>query len=80
MNAITLAPLRHLRERSFQLPALAPLRVLPLLTMVQLLVGTADSGLLFVPLAAWFALGAAVPRLLRTSLFWYVTATILEKP
>ena len=77
MNALTLSPLRHLRERRIRLPALAPLRVLPLLTMVQLLVGTADIGLLFAPLAAWFALGAALPRLLRTSLFWYVTATIL---
>jgi hypothetical protein len=77
MNALTRAPLRYLREHRFQLPALAPPRVLPLLTMVQLLVGTADNGLLFAPLAAWFALGAALPRLLRTPLFWYVTATIL---
>lgn len=77
MNALTRAPLRYLREHRFQLPALAPLHVLPLLTMVHLLVGTADSGLLFAPLAAWFALGAALPRLLRTPLFWYVTATIL---
>lgn len=77
MNALTLAPLRQLRERRIQLPTLAPLRVLPLLTMVQLLVGTADSGLLFALLAAWFALGAALSCLLRTPLFWYVTATIL---
>ena len=77
MNALALSPLRHLREQRFQFPVLAPLRVLPLLTMVQLLVGTAHSGLLLAPLAAWFALGAALPRLLRTSLFWYATATIL---
>ncbi|MCE9527956.1 MAG: hypothetical protein K8R36_18095 [Planctomycetales bacterium] len=60
-----------------KLPALLPMRVLPPLTMLLLLVNTADNGLLFTPLAAWFALGVALPRLLRTPLFWYVTATIL---
>ena len=77
MNALPFAPLRRLRELRIKFPALAPFRALPLLTMVQLLVGTADNGLLFTSLAAWFALGAALPRLLRRSLFWYVTATIL---
>lgn len=77
MNALAPAPLRRLRELNLQLPALAPLRVLPLLTVILLLVNSADSGLLFAPLAAWFAVGVALPRLLRTALFWYVTATIL---
>ena len=77
MNALAPSPLRQLRELNLRLPALAPLRVLPLLTIILLLVNAADSGLLFAPLAAWFALGVALPRLLRTALFWYVTATIL---
>ena len=77
MNALAPSPLRRLRELNLRLPALAPLRVLPLLTLILLLVNAADSGLLFAPLAAWFALGVALPRLLRTALFWYVTATIL---
>jgi hypothetical protein len=51
--------------------------VLPQLAMVHLLVNSADSGWLLAPLAAWFALGAALPRLLRSAMFWYVTATIL---
>ena len=77
MNALAPSPLRQLRELNLRLPPLAPLRVLPLLTVILLLVSVADSGLLFAPLAAWFALGVALPRLLRTALFWYVTATIL---
>ena len=77
MNVLAIRPLHRLRELSIKFPSLTPLRVLPLLTLVQLLVGTADSGLLFTPLAAWFALGGTLPRLLRSSLFWYVTATIL---
>ena len=77
MNAFALSPLRRLRSFELKLPALSPLRVLPILTIVLLLVSTADNGLLFTPLAAWFALGAALPRLLRTSFFWYVTATVL---
>ena len=78
LNSLTHAPLRYLRERRIQLPTLAPLRILPLLTLVQLLVGTArSSGSALRALAAWIALGVALPRLLRTPLFWYVTATIL---
>ncbi len=77
MNTLLLSPLRRLRELQLDLPSLAPLRVLPLLTMLHLLVSSADNGLLFAPLAAWFALGVAMPRLLRSSPFWYVTATIL---
>lgn len=76
MNALAPAPLRP-RLLNDQLPALSPLRVLPLLTLVLLLVNTADWGLAFAPLAAWFALGAALPKLLRSAPFWYVTATIL---
>lgn len=77
MNALALSPLQRLKIREMKLPPLLPLRVLPPLTMLLLLVNTADNGLLFTPLAAWFALGVALPRLLRTPLFWYVTATIL---
>jgi len=77
MNALALTPLRRWKILEMKLPALLPLRVLPPLTMLLLLVNTADNGLLFTPLAAWFALGVALPRLLRTPLFWYVTATIL---
>lgn len=77
MNALALSPLRRLSSLPWKLPALSPLRVLPALTMLLLLVNTADNGLLFTPLAAWFALGTALPRLLRTSFFWYVTATVL---
>ncbi|MBC7856055.1 MAG: hypothetical protein IAF94_21710 [Pirellulaceae bacterium] len=77
MNALAPSPLHRLRELNLKLPPLAPLRVLPLLTIILLLVNAADSGLLFAPLAAWFALGVALPRLLRTAWFWYVTATIL---
>jgi hypothetical protein len=75
MNAFAPAPLRP-RLLNLQLPAVL-LRVLPLLTLVLLLVNTANWGLAFAPLAAWFALGAALPKLLRSALFWYVTATIL---
>lgn len=77
MNALALSPLRRLSRLPWKLPTLIPLRVLPALTMLLLLVNTADNGLLFTPLAAWFALGAALPRLLRTPFFWYVTATVL---
>lgn len=77
MNALAPSTLRRPRELNLRLPALAPLRVLPLLTIILLLVNSVDNGLLFAPLAAWFALGVALPRLLRTALFWYVTATIL---
>lgn len=77
MNALALSPLRRRCNLPWKLPELAPRRVLPALTMLLLLVNTADNGLLFTPLAAWFALGAALPRLLRTSFFWYVTATVL---
>jgi hypothetical protein len=77
MNALALTPLRRLKSLEVKLPALLPMRVLPPLTMLLLLVNTADNGLLFTPLAAWFALGVALPRLLRTPFFWYVTATIL---
>ncbi|MGI8982424.1 MAG: hypothetical protein ACR2FY_24595 [Pirellulaceae bacterium] len=77
MNALAPSPLRRLRELNLRLPALAPLRVLPLLTVILLLFNLAASGLLFAPLAGWFAVGVALPWLLRTALFWYVTATIL---
>jgi hypothetical protein len=43
----------------------APSPAPPLLCRGGALVGTADSGLLFALLAAWFALGAALSRLLR---------------
>lgn len=76
MNAVATPPLRP-RLVNFQLPALSPLRVLPMLTLVLLLVNTADWGLVFAPLAAWLALGAALPKFLRSAPFWYVTATIL---
>ena len=77
MNILALSPWRRVRDLRLKLPALAPLRVLPPLTALHLLVSMTDLGLVFAPLAAWFSLGVALPRLMRTPPFWYVTATIL---
>ncbi|MDX1945542.1 MAG: hypothetical protein SFU86_09035 [Pirellulaceae bacterium] len=68
-----------LRERwsALQWPKIAPLRVLPLLTLVLLLVSGPEQWYLRGPLVALVALGIGLRTWLARPQFWYVVATLL---
>jgi hypothetical protein len=63
--------------RDFAWPRLAPMRVLPLLTVVLLLTSAPEQWYLRGPLVALFALGVAFRSWLASPYYWYAVATLL---
>ena len=59
------------------LPELRPLRVLPWLLMLVLLLSAPDAWYLRTPLIAVFTFGMVAHRLVYTPAYWYIVATLL---